>query len=72
LVACLAAAGCRFNGQIFSVYGGSVGLYRGWSIDESVSTEGRWTPAELTEAMAGLPKRIPVNDQFSIVGGGKQ
>jgi len=44
LVAVLASETCPFNGQVFSVYGGSVGIYGGWSIAEEVSTDDRWTP----------------------------
>src|SRR5215472_15444824 len=43
LVAVLAAETCPFNGQVFSVYGGTVGIYAGWSIAESVQTDDRWT-----------------------------
>jgi len=43
LVAVLASETCPFNGQVFSVYGGSVGIYAGWSIAESVETDDRWT-----------------------------
>ncbi len=65
LVACLAAETCPFNGQVFSVYGGSVGIYAGWSIDEEVTTEGRWKVDELAAAMEKLPRSVKVNDQVS-------
>ncbi len=50
LVAVLASETCRFNGQVFSVYGGSVGIYAGWSIAEEVETDTRWTPDALPAA----------------------
>lgn len=65
LVAYLATAGCPFTGQVFSVYGGAVGIYQGWSIAEEVTTEGRWSVDELAAAMDPLPRRIPVNSQMS-------
>ena len=48
LVAVLAAETCPFNGQVFSVYGGSVGIYGGWSIADErrdrrpLDTRDRW------------------------------
>jgi NAD(P)-dependent dehydrogenase (short-subunit alcohol dehydrogenase family) len=65
LVACLAAETCDFNGQVFSVYGGSVGIYAGWSIDEEVTTEGRWTVDGLAAAMDKLPRKVKVNSQMA-------
>jgi hypothetical protein len=64
LVACLAAEGCPFNGQVFSVYGGSVGIYAGWSIAEEVTTDERWSFESLQAAMDGLPRTVPVNSQM--------
>jgi NAD(P)-dependent dehydrogenase (short-subunit alcohol dehydrogenase family) len=65
LVAVLASATCPFNGQVFSVYGGSVGMYAGWSIAESVDTEDRWTPDTLAAAMEKLPRSVDVNSQMT-------
>ena len=65
LVAVLATAECPFTGQVFSVYGGSVGIYAGWSIAEEVETDGRWTAEELATAMDKLPKHVKVNDQMA-------
>jgi NAD(P)-dependent dehydrogenase (short-subunit alcohol dehydrogenase family) len=65
LVAVLAAETCPFNGQVFSVYGGSVGIYAGWSIAESVETEDRWTPDTLAAAMDKLPRTVEVNSQMT-------
>ena len=64
LVATLASADCDFSGQVFSVYGGSVGIYAGWSIAEEVESEDHWTVASLTEAMKALPRRVKVNSQM--------
>ena len=64
LVAVLASESCEFNGQVFSVYGGSVGIYAGWSISEEVTTAGRWDVEGLAKAMDGLPRKVEVNDQM--------
>src|SRR3974390_572591 len=42
LVAVLAAETCPFNGQAFSVYGGSVGVLPGWAVSPSGGTAERW------------------------------
>ena len=65
LVAVLAAETCPFNGQVFSVYGGSVGIYAGWSIAESVVTDDRWTAESLAAAMDKLPRTVEVNSQMT-------
>jgi NAD(P)-dependent dehydrogenase (short-subunit alcohol dehydrogenase family) len=66
LVAVLASASCPFNGQVFSVYGGSVGIYAGWSIAEEVEAPaGRWTAEELAVAMEKLPRHVKVNSQMN-------
>jgi NAD(P)-dependent dehydrogenase (short-subunit alcohol dehydrogenase family) len=64
LVACLAAETCPFNGQVFSVYGGSVGIYAGWSIAEEVTSDDRWTFDSLQNAMDSLPRAVKVNSQM--------
>jgi hypothetical protein len=63
LVAVLAAEGCPFNGQVFSMCGPVVGLYGGWSIAEEVRADSRWTAESLRAAMAGMPRSVPVRDQ---------
>ena len=68
LVAVLASAGCPFNGQVFSVYGGSVGIYAGWSIADSVDTDDRWTADSLAAAMDKLPRTVEVNSQIAELG----
>ncbi len=65
LVAVLAAETCPFNGQVFSVYGGTVGIYGGWSIAESVETDDRWTADSLAAAMDKLPRTVEVNSQMT-------
>jgi NAD(P)-dependent dehydrogenase (short-subunit alcohol dehydrogenase family) len=67
LVAYLARADCPFNGQVFSVYGGSVGIYAGWSIAEEVRTDGKWSAEELGAAMERLPKSIEVKSQMALM-----
>lgn len=69
LVACLAAASCPFTGQVFSVYGGRVGIYQGWSIHQEVATEGRWDAHALFAAMDALPRQVEVNDQTKVLTG---
>lgn len=64
LVGYLSADGCQFNGQVFSVYGGSVGIYQGWSIAEEVSNETLWTLDELTQSIEQLPRFVPVHSQL--------
>ena len=65
LVAVLAAPTCTFNGQVFSVYGGSVGIYAGWSIAQEVTTEDRWSAQSLASAMDALPRSVAVNSQMT-------
>jgi hypothetical protein len=36
LVGYLATADCPFSGEIFSIYGGRITLYQGWSIAEKL------------------------------------
>jgi hypothetical protein len=67
LVACLAAPDSPFTGQVFSVFGGSVGIYQGWSIAEQVDTEGRWRPDELRDALSRLPRRPKAATQSALL-----
>jgi NAD(P)-dependent dehydrogenase (short-subunit alcohol dehydrogenase family) len=68
LVAVLASETCPFNGQVFSVYGGSVGIYAGWSIADSVDTDDRWTAESLATAIDKLPRTVEVNSQIAELG----
>jgi NAD(P)-dependent dehydrogenase (short-subunit alcohol dehydrogenase family) len=68
LVAVLASADCPFNGQVFSSYGGVVGMYGGWHIAHEViadggALEGRWSTADLAEALHDLPQEVDVLTQ---------
>jgi NAD(P)-dependent dehydrogenase (short-subunit alcohol dehydrogenase family) len=63
LVGYLASSACRFTGQVFSVWGGHVGLYQGWSIAREVDKDARWTVDELTAELAGWPVHVKVNRQ---------
>ncbi len=47
VVAWLASAGGTVTGRVFGVQGGTVQLFRPWSVEAEVSKAGRWTPAEL-------------------------
>ena len=69
LVAYLAAARCPFNGQVFSVFGGRVGLYCGWSTVEEIETDGRWDVASLADAMeTKLPRKAQPRNPFVGMG----
>jgi NAD(P)-dependent dehydrogenase (short-subunit alcohol dehydrogenase family) len=54
VVAYLASAACRFNGETFFVRGGMVQRVRSWELAESVSCEGAWSVGDLTTAMDKL------------------
>lgn len=64
LVAALAMPTCRFNGQVFSVFAGDVGIYQGWSIHEEVATTGLGVE-ELACRLADLPAKVKVNSQMA-------
>jgi len=55
----LVRPGCKINGQVFLVGGGLVQRVAPWSLDPDwkLTSEGRWNPEELAEAvdLAGLP-----------------
>ena len=48
---------------VFSVWGGHVGLYQGWSIAHEVNRDSRWTVGELTAQLADWPVHVKVNRQ---------
>ncbi|MFB6672447.1 SDR family NAD(P)-dependent oxidoreductase [Streptomyces sp. NPDC056390] len=60
LVAYLSTAGCPFTGQVFSVYGGHVGLYQGWSLGHEINADRQWSVQELAEVMGAdaFPKSL--------------
>jgi NAD(P)-dependent dehydrogenase (short-subunit alcohol dehydrogenase family) len=59
LVAYLATADCPFTGQAFSVHGGSVGLYQGWTVAKRAEKGRRWEIGELQAALEGFPAGPP-------------
>lgn len=54
LVAYLASAECRFNGETFYVQGGTVTRFQSWAFGDTVERTGRWDVSELAEALAHL------------------
>jgi NAD(P)-dependent dehydrogenase (short-subunit alcohol dehydrogenase family) len=54
LVAWLAAAGCPVTGRVFLAHGGKVQLFRPWSLEAAVEKGGRWSAAELADAVPSL------------------
>jgi NAD(P)-dependent dehydrogenase (short-subunit alcohol dehydrogenase family) len=54
LVAYLASADCAFTGETFYVQGGVVKRVRSWEMAETVEHPGRWSVAELADALAPL------------------
>lgn len=67
LVAYLAASDCDFRGQVFSVFGGSVGIYQGWSVAHEITSVEGWTFAELCAAMDEMPRSVPANTQLDML-----
>jgi NAD(P)-dependent dehydrogenase (short-subunit alcohol dehydrogenase family) len=47
VVAWLASPACEVTGRVFGVHGGTVEVYRPWSVEAAAEKDGRWTPAEL-------------------------
>ena len=54
VVAYLASAACRFNGETFFVRGGTVQRVRSWEFSETVRCDGAWSVGELTAALDKL------------------
>jgi hypothetical protein len=52
---------------VFSVYGGKIGIYAGWSIAVEVATDAGWTFDEFAEAMNTLPRTVEVNSQLEML-----
>lgn len=67
MVAVLASEKCPFSGKVFSVYGGSVGVYSPWSIVDEVRTDGTWDVDELAAAVQQLPQKIRVVNQATAI-----
>jgi NAD(P)-dependent dehydrogenase (short-subunit alcohol dehydrogenase family) len=53
LVAWLASADCAVTGRVFLAHGGTVHLFRPWSLEAVVEKEGRWSAAELATTLPG-------------------
>jgi NAD(P)-dependent dehydrogenase (short-subunit alcohol dehydrogenase family) len=51
LVAWLATEGCEATGRVFFVQGGRVAVFEPWSMSAEIDHDGRWTVAELDNAM---------------------
>ncbi|MDA8290149.1 MAG: SDR family oxidoreductase [Actinomycetota bacterium] len=54
LVAYLASARCEVTGRVFFAQGGQVQLFEPWTLGDTIDKSGRWTVAELAEAIPGL------------------
>ena len=63
LVGYLCGTQDRFNGQVFSVFGGHVGLYGGWSLAEEIEHDEQWTVDALAQALASFPEYVEVRKQ---------
>jgi len=66
LAVCLARADCGFTGQVFSIYGGSVGLYAGWSIAQEERCVDGWDVPTLFAALQQLPRSVRVRTQVDL------
>lgn len=51
LVASLATADSTVNGRVFYIAGGTVKLYKSWSVESKVEHEGKWSVAALAEQL---------------------
>ena len=54
LVAWLATSGCRVTGRMFYVLGGTIQPMTGWTRDEGLARDERWSIAELDESLPPL------------------
>src|SRR5688572_24066084 len=54
LVAYLATENCPFNGKVFFVQGGTLRLFQGWTMTDTIEKNDRWTVAELETEMKKL------------------
>ncbi|MGW6460162.1 SDR family NAD(P)-dependent oxidoreductase [Streptomyces sp. NPDC055078] len=65
LVGYLAGADCPFTGQVFSVTGGHVGLYGGWSLGHRIDADRQWSVEELAAELGAdsFPKTIETTRQ---------
>jgi len=56
LVATLAMEDCASNGQVYFVQGGTVRLFRNWTMTETLEKNDRWDVSELAEKLPTLLK----------------
>jgi NAD(P)-dependent dehydrogenase (short-subunit alcohol dehydrogenase family) len=54
LVATLAMKGCTATGQVYFVQGGTVRLFKNWTMTSSLERDDRWTVAELASQLPTL------------------
>ena len=54
LVAYLACRSCPVTGRVFFTQGGKVQLFEPWTLGEAIEKAGRWTVAELADAIPAL------------------
>ncbi|HTU14474.1 MAG TPA: SDR family oxidoreductase [Solirubrobacterales bacterium] len=56
LVAYLAAAECPVTGKVFAVQGGSIQELQGWTVSNSIETEGLWRIDDIAERLGAAPR----------------
>jgi NAD(P)-dependent dehydrogenase (short-subunit alcohol dehydrogenase family) len=54
LIVALAAPDCTVTGRVFYIAGGTVKLYRPWTVQDNVTCEQRWDPADMLTAVETL------------------
>jgi len=67
-VAYLATAGCPLTGKAFLVYGGTVQLFKPWSIVDKIDKDDRWTVEELAEQAARFDVTFDLGSPFGTIG----
>lgn len=68
LVAYLSTTDCPFNGQVFSVHGGTVIQYQRWSLGEEIHSDHQWSMPDLAHAMETLPNADPLDTLINALG----
>jgi len=58
----LASPLCHATGQVFNAVGRKLGIYRGWTIEERLESDSRWTVEALSTALKHLPTDPPAFD----------
>jgi len=54
LIAYLAGDACPVTGTVFHVGGNQIGVFRGWHLDRTLETDGRWDVRDLEHAVPEL------------------